>query len=232
MDPSPLTLVCFAVKEEGRFFDRLIDGREDFRILLTGVGRRNAERTVREALVQSRPKLVLSCGFAGGLNPALGTGTIVFEADSEPGLAASLKATGAHPARFHCHHRVAVTAEQKRALWNTTGADAVEMESQFIRAICTEQNLASATVRVILDAAEEDLPLDFNELMTPDQRLSPRKLALAIMRSPAKLGGLFRLQKQSEAAAQRLADVLVRVFVEGWPGQRPWTPEKPVIHRR
>lgn len=212
MDQSPSTLVCFAVKEEGRFFDRLAGGQAGFRILLTGVGRRNAERAVREALGQSRPKLVLSCGFAGGLNPVLGTGTVVFETDAEPALVARLKGAGAHPALFYCSSRVAVTADQKRALRDTTGADAVEMESQFIRTICAEQGVASATVRVILDTAEEDLPLDFNELMTPDQRLSPRKLALAIMRSPAKLGGLFRLQKQSEAAAQRLANVLVRAL--------------------
>jgi hypothetical protein len=65
-------------------------------------------------------------------------------------------------------------------------------------------------VRVILDGALEDLPLDFNLLMTPDQRLDPVKLTLALIKSPAKLTALLRLQRQSSSAAQKLAQVLAR----------------------
>jgi nucleoside phosphorylase len=213
MNMAILTLVCFAVKEEARFFDRMAAGRPQVRILLTGMGPRNAERSVRTAVAQERPGLVLSCGFAGGLNPGLTTGTILYSADDGLNLADGLRAAGARLGRFYSATRVAVTADEKRKLRKATGADAVEMESQVIRAICREQSIPSATVRVILDPVGEDLPLDFNELMTPDQRLSHRKMALALMRSPSKLGGLLRLQKQNEAAAQRLADVLARVVL-------------------
>ncbi|HWX21273.1 MAG TPA: hypothetical protein VN578_15340 [Candidatus Binatia bacterium] len=215
MNMALITLVCFAVKEEARFFDRLAGGRSQVRILLTGMGARNAERTVRVALSTERPNQVLSCGFAGGLNPGLTSGTVIYAADEKSELEARLRAAGARPASFHCAARVATTAEQKRKLRETTGTDAVEMESQFIRDLCREKAIPSATVRVILDPAGEDLPLDFNELMTPDQRLSARKMALALMRSPSKLGGLLRLQKQGEAAAQRLAEVLGRVVGAG-----------------
>lgn len=212
MDPSPVTLVCFAVKEEARFFNRHAEGRQHLRSLITGMGRRNAEQAIRTTLAAERPRLVVSSGFAGGLNPELAAGSIVFATGNAAGMEGALRAAGARPARFHCAERVATTAEEKRALRDSTGADAVEMESEIICAVCREQGIPSATVRVILDAASEDLPLDFNELMTDEQRMDNRKLALALVRSPGKIGALLRLQKQSEAAAKRLAEALGRVL--------------------
>ncbi|HWH70667.1 MAG TPA: hypothetical protein VNT26_14860 [Candidatus Sulfotelmatobacter sp.] len=209
--PSP-TLVCFAVKEEGRFFSPWITSRPDLQLLITGMGHRNAEQALRRFLVQARPKLVLSCGFAGGLNPNLASGTVLFFAENQTGLEPALQAAGAQPGRFHCAERVATTAQEKQVLWQNTGADAVEMESQVICTRCREAGIPSATVRVILDTAQEDLPLDFNALMTEDQQLDSRKLALAIMKSPAKIVGLLRLQKQTQAAAKSLAQVLAQAL--------------------
>ena len=204
-------LVCFAVKEEARAFQKLAGKRQNPKVILVGMGKRNAERAIRAALAKDRPQLVLTCGFAGGLNPELATGTVVFAGDPETGLEQALLAAGAKPARFHCAEAVAATAERKRALWEFTGADAVEMESQVICAVCREQKIPSATVRVILDTADENLPLDFNQLMTADQKMSYGKLAVALAKSPGKVGALLRLQKQTRAAAGNLAEVLARV---------------------
>lgn len=206
----PVVLVCFALEEEAAPFRALTRHRADVRTLVTGIGRQNAERALRAALAESRPAAVLSCGYAGALHPDLKPGTVVFSADaSSPGWRTVLLTAGAREVRFHCSDRVAATAGEKRTLRQETGADAVEMESEVIRSLCHERGIPSATVRVISDAADTDLPLDFNLLMTADQRVDQAKLIGAIFKSPARVPALLRLRRQCRSAAARLAHALV-----------------------
>jgi hypothetical protein len=103
------TLICFALKEESALFRKIATGKvapaQAVSILITGIGHQNAEKSVREFLAggasvpashlqdassgQARlvsslapPELVLTCGFAGGLNPELKLGEVVFEIPS------------------------------------------------------------------------------------------------------------------------------------------------------
>jgi hypothetical protein len=50
--------------------------------------------------------------------------------------------------------------------------------------------------------------------MTPDFRIDNRKLATALLKSPAKIGALLRLHGQSAAAARRLGTVLADVLLQ------------------
>jgi nucleoside phosphorylase len=202
-------LVCFAVKEEAAEFRKLIPGAD---ILVTGMGRENSEREIRRKLEMSIPSLVLTCGFAGALNPDLKVGDVVFDVDFGSGLAEILQSSGARAARIHCADRVAVTVAEKAKLRAGTGADAVEMESGVIREICREKKIPSATVRVISDAANDDLPLDFNECMTADQKISPVKLAMAIAKNPGAVPRLMELQRRTQFAAGELAQVLQKLL--------------------
>lgn len=200
-------LFCFAVEQEAKFFS--YPGME---VLITGMGRENAERKLHSALKRHAYQLVLSCGFAGGLNPYLTAGTVVFATDEDAGLTPTLLSAGACPVRFHCSNRVATTVEEKSSLWQSTGADAVEMESEIIRAICRAHAIPSATIRVISDAANENLPLDFNVFMTSEQTLNYGKLVFSLLTSPAKIPAMLRLQRQTQLAARNLAGVLSRVI--------------------
>ena len=124
----------------------------------------------------------------------------------------NLSATGAKPAKFFCADRIATTVAEKKKLRAETGADAVEMESAAIHAVCRERGIPCATIRVISDTASEDLPLDFNALAKPDMGLDYGKLAWAIARSPGKIGALLKLRKKTKCAAEQLADILGKII--------------------
>ena len=206
------TLVCFAVKEEAAPFLKFAKNNPAVSVLVTGMGRKNSERALLQSLPQTLPSLVLTCGFAGALDPRLKIGDVVFEIDPDSRLGPSLQEAGAAPAKFHCATRVATTVAEKTALRKSTGADVVEMESQFIRQLCRERKIPSATLRAISDSALDDLPLDFNELMTEDDSLSFSKLALALMKSPGKIPQLMQLQKNTRLAAEKLGAVLEKLL--------------------
>jgi len=244
-------LICFALKEEAAPFQKMAAGKAGISILLTGIGRKNAEKSVREFLNSRRsrgnetqnkniletphvvsydPNLVLTCGFAGGLNPDLKLGEVIFElmdrrgefhepqtekkigdSQSSP-LREKLFTAGAKPARFFCADQIATSVAEKERLRTETGADAVEMESAAIHAVCQERGIPCVTIRVISDTAGEDLPLDFNVLAKPDQSLDYGKLAWAIAKSPGKISALMQLQKKTKFAAEQLAAVLSRIL--------------------
>lgn len=209
-------LVCFALAEEARPFRRRAGARPHVRVLVTGMGRDNAGRALREVLAAERPAAVLTCGLAGGLHPALARGAVLFSAAPDSPWSARLLAAGARPAVFHGADRIAATAAEKRRLREATGADAVEMESAAIVAVCREAGVPCATVRVISDAADEDLPLDFNRYLRPNFRLDWLRLLRAVARHPGRWRALRALHEQTRAAAVRLAEILVAVTADPW----------------
>jgi adenosylhomocysteine nucleosidase len=205
-DPSARILLLFAVRDEARHF-RPSTG-VNCAVVISGIGKPNAEHALRQSLEAGFPHLVLTCGYAGGLNPALRQGEVVFDADAESGLRESLPKLGARPARFHCADRVIVTAAEKQALWQLTNADAVEMESAVVRDICHRRHIPTATIRVISDDAHQDLPMDFNPLSKPDGNISYRKLARALVGSPGLVPKLLRFQRELGICGRALGKVL------------------------
>lgn len=207
---SAPVLVCFAVSQEAKPFRKLVRDRGDVVVLLTGMGARNATDALERVFGSWRPSRVFACGFAGALNPELKIGDVVFQNAGE--LESPLLALGASKARIHSAERVAITRHEKAELRRVTGADAVDMESAAIRNVCAAGSVSCVCLRAISDAANEDLPLDFNALMTRDQRFSYPRLFLAMTRSPHAVPALARLGRQSALAARELASALAKII--------------------
>jgi len=139
--------------------------------------------------------LVLSIGFCGALDPALRVGDIVDEG------------------KVFTADRVAVTAAEKRALREQTGASAVEMEASAVEAKAREWGTAFRCVKVVSDTAADDLPLDFNQYRDKDGRFSRTRIALAALRRPPALGRLIRLDRDCRRAADKLGEFLANTSI-------------------
>jgi adenosylhomocysteine nucleosidase len=217
MDDKSDVAVCFALAEEAGPFKQVYG--DNVPVFLTGIGRENADKAAREFLAVHTPSLLMTCGFAGGLIPELKIGDVIFEIPSGGGagdqvyaaVRTKLAAAGAREGKIFCADRIAATAADKNKLRHETGADAAEMESGAVQAVCSGHGIPCVTVRVISDTADQDLPLDFNKFLTEDKTLDMSKLMMAVAKAPWKMGALMELQKNTKLAAQRLADVLAKV---------------------
>lgn len=208
--PLAAPVVFFAVRQEAAF-SRL----PGLRCVVTGMGARRAVESARRWLTGPRPSWVLTCGFAGGLDPELETGTVLFELDALlASMEAPLRSAGARPGVFYCHDRVLVTVAEKAACRAATGADAVEMESGALRALCRKAGVPSGTLRVISDAAGENLPLDFNRLLGPRQELRFGRLLWTLARDPGAVRRLWRFQGRLHRAARQLGSALAAVAAD------------------
>jgi adenosylhomocysteine nucleosidase len=206
--------VCFALQEEAGAFKKLCGDKVP--VFFTGIGRENATRTVREFLASHKPGLLFTCGFAGGLIPELKIGDVVFQIPSGgndyAAVRSALTEAGAKAVKIACVDRIATTAKEKKAVREQTGADVAEMESGAVQEFCAGAGVRCVTVRVISDGANDDLPLDFNKFLKEDKSVDMSKLMMAVAKAPWKMGALMQLQQNTKLAAQKLAEVLVKVI--------------------
>jgi len=130
---------------------------------------------------------MISTGFCGALDPKLSVGDIVREVVTRD--------------------RVVVTAAEKRATREKTGAAAVDMESASIARKAAEWGVPFQCIRAVSDTADEDLPLDFNLYCDSEGRFSRSRIALAAVARPfTRVPALLRLERNCRIAAESLGE--------------------------
>ncbi len=208
-DDRAATLICFALRTESRFFRR---GRPSCRVLHTGIGPGNAERSLRKVLADYRPRLIVSSGFAGALDPSLSLHEPVYQTSGVHPLFPSLAELEIRQGAFLGHDRVVVTAEQKRRLRQSSSCDAVDMESAAIRRVTEENGIPCLIFRAISDTSREDLAFDPNDALTDRMTVSGVKLFGMLVRRPSRLRAMLRLRRTAAETARRLAEHLDRLL--------------------
>ncbi len=133
-------------------------------LLKTGIGPANAQEAL--AALQA-PKMIVSTGFAGALQPGMASGDLVLEVqglDAEiPPMAREIalrQKTAFHFGRIAHTNRVLSRPEEKVSLGKAERASAVDMESASLRAAAERLGVPFLAARVVLDAVDERLPSD------------------------------------------------------------------------
>ena len=203
----------FAVKEEASCFRRLTRDLPGVRILVCGVGRANASKCLHQALIkESKPDFLATCGFTGGLNPSHPFGQILYSADPDSVWEKRLSMSAGLPAAFHQSDRILTTSLEKKKLFHSTGLDAVEMESTEIRTICRQRKIPSATIRIISDTSNMDLPLDFNRYYDNEFRFNIGSLITEVLLSPTLWLPMLKFNRDIKSASQTLGYFLLQVL--------------------
>ena len=168
-----------------------IKDRDRWLMLVTGSGTAAVERALANKMDVAG---IINTGFCGALEPSLKIGDIIDW--SQPGSRPQI-----------CSPRVIVSAKEKQALRQETGASVVDMESSAVENKANEWGVPFRYVRAVSDLADEDMPLDFNLYRDRDGNFSRPRIALAALRSPfTVLPGLLRLDRNCKLAAKRLGD--------------------------
>jgi adenosylhomocysteine nucleosidase len=186
-----------------------------FVLLANGPGPALSAEAVREAAQRTEIRALVSTGFCGGLDPELAVGdivigNIVFDHSSGKRYQAAIPA-GAAAARaglILSMDRVAVSIEEKAALYRSTGACCIEMEAAGVARLANEFQVPFYCIRAVSDRATAGLGLDFNAFRDREGRFSRTRIALAAVRSPRFVRPLLELDRDSRKAARKLGDFL------------------------
>ena len=209
-------------------------GETELVALLTGVGGRKAWADATKLIWDGRVDICISSGLAGALRPEHRVGDVLAARKvraaswdkvipSDAALLESASACGAKlVAAFHTADRVLTRSEEKREFG--AKADAVEMESGDILLEAVAFGAKVIAIRAISDTVEEDLPLNFNRVMTASGDVSIPRILLQAAGHPGSLLPLIRFGRQSRHAADKLVAFLDR-FVQALANSA--SPKKP-----
>jgi len=174
----------------------------------------------RRFLAEDEPRLVLSCGFAGALDPSLAPGDLVLATQIRgPGgdnlvgpeqprrlAAAALGDLRSVQGGVLCTQAVAATVAEKRAL-AASGAIAVDMESYSVARAAQEAGIPWLSLRAIVDPLASPLPA-FTRNANPDSIGPALKHALS---GPRAVLDVLRLARNARRAGAALEEALRRI---------------------
>jgi adenosylhomocysteine nucleosidase len=178
-----------------KFAREILRDGDKWLLVANGPGPRAVEEALRQKMDVSG---IINTGFCGALDPSLRIGDIVVWGDAPCG-------SGFVRGEISSSDRVVVTAAEKKALREKTGAIAAEMEAGAVKKIAADWQVPFYCVRAVSDTAHEDMPLDFNLYRDSAGRFSLPRIALAAVSRPfTRIPALQRLEANCNVASESL----------------------------
>jgi adenosylhomocysteine nucleosidase len=160
---------------------------------------------------------LISFGLAGGLDPAVRPGEVLVPVTvlTDDGVYAADPALGAQFGGLTAHRlwggtRVAASAAEKRALFERTGAHAIDLESGAVARLASDRAVPFIAVRAVCDPAERDLPPVALAALDRAGAIGLGRVVLSLLRRPRQVPGLLALARDAAAARRALVRVSAR----------------------
>src|SRR6185312_3820995 len=181
-----------------------------------------AEAAMARALDDPRCRGAISFGIAGGLDHRLPAGThlIASEVVTQQGAVATharwsqrlLDASGtARHLPVLGADRVIIDPEEKRDLFESTGAVAIDTESHITALMARDRGLPFACLRIVADPAHRRVPKAALAGLHPDGRANPVGVMRELMRRPHDMPALLSIARDTWRARRSLAGALALI---------------------
>jgi adenosylhomocysteine nucleosidase len=176
-----------------------------------GGGTRAGAEAAAERLIARGVEALLSFGLAGGLDPALPPGALVIPRIVRAGGhdlladAELISRLGGATCEMLCDStQVVADAAAKRALFRTTGAAAVDLESGAVALAAERQGLPFAVLRAVCDPATRTLPPAAMIALDRSGGIRAARVAMSVLRAPAQIPALLALARDAALARRTL----------------------------
>lgn len=222
--------VSFALESESSEFVRLLRdprkdrdahsitgvlGQRNVVVLHTGVGELVARGRIGKFLKSFTPQILISAGFAGGLTDSCQPGDVIiaknFSAAQLYAAAKQLLPT-ASIATLKTMPAIVHSSSSRSELAHVHGADAVDMETDFIAQACAATAIPMLSLRVISDTRRHPFPAPPDVLFdVQHQRTNLAGVVFYIGTHPTALPQFIRFARQIKLARAALTDAVASV---------------------
>ena len=217
--------------DEIPFYQGDMDGRP-LTLVQGGIGRNNAIKAASCLLESTNVDLLISAGVAGGIRHGLNVGDLVvaervgysgqsdfdgeelqLESDfacKEEIVQLARQFSNDPESKMHFGNLLTVDkiinqASTKKRIGEQNSFLAVEMESAAVAEVAMEKGVGFAAIRSISDDIDDDLHLDYDNVISDEGKVKVGSIALSVLKNPQKLALLSRLNKQTRSASKSLA---------------------------
>ncbi len=183
-----------------------------------GGGTPDGAQTAAQALVRQGALGLVSFGLAGGIQPALGPGTIIVppavsEASRTYAVDIRLMAFlgGSTGDLLYAGKRMAVTQHDKNLILKRHKAAAIDLESGAVARVAQSHGLPFAVLRAVADPADFTLPPAAEVGLREDGSVNLPAILYSVMRQPKQLPHLLTLARHAKAARAALLSHLQKL---------------------